>query len=153
MDTSNLKRAGYEPPRSSFDPFWIRGIWWRSPIKNTGVNKPPILTAYPIPITCRFLRGFLLISPLLFFLTSADARMEKFSYVNSNARQVFWAGEFNQWDTKKTPMKRDENGAWVVEIPLPNGQHPYKFVVDGNWIADPAATESEEGGYGNSIMW
>ena len=30
----------------------------------------------------------------------------------------------------------DGDGVWTTTIELPPGEHPYKFVVDGEWIAD-----------------
>ncbi len=61
----------------------------------------------------------------------------RFTYTDPNAGGVFWAGEFNGWNASATPMAKDAKGVWSVVVPLPAGEHQYKFVVDGQWIADP----------------
>lgn len=54
-----------------------------------------------------------------------------------SAKSVFLAGTFNDWDALRTPMMRDSNGEWYVDIPLPAGRHEYKFIIDGQWCCDP----------------
>ena len=61
----------------------------------------------------------------------------RFTYTDPNAGGVSWAGEFNGWSTSAAPMTKDAKGVWSVVVPLPAGEHQYKFVVDGQWIADP----------------
>lgn len=70
-----------------------------------------------------------------------------------DAKQVILSGSFNKWDTKKLPMRR-EDGAWFADVPLTGGKHLYKFIVDGNWILDPAnkRTETTWDGYTNSVV-
>ncbi|OHE75272.1 MAG: hypothetical protein A2107_06320 [Verrucomicrobia bacterium GWF2_62_7] len=70
------------------------------------------------------------------------------------AQSVALAGSFNDWDPKRTPMKDAGNGLWKIEVPLPPGQHEYRFVVDGQWISDPIAKESEPNPHGgdNSVI-
>jgi len=69
------------------------------------------------------------------------------------ARVVALAGTFNGWDPKALRFGR-ENGRWVCRIDLPPGKHLYKFVVDGEWILDPAnpATEPDGNGNTNSVL-
>lgn len=33
------------------------------------------------------------------------------------------------------------NGRWVKELTLPPGRYEYRFVIDGQWVDDPKATE------------
>ena len=54
-----------------------------------------------------------------------------------DARAIYLAGDFNDWTPNSLRMKRSGN-AWVISVYLPVGKHLYKFVVDGNWIKDPA---------------
>ena len=44
---------------------------------------------------------------------------------------------------------------WVISVHLSVGKHLYKFVVDGNWIKDPANSlwEENDQNTGNSIIW
>jgi len=58
--------------------------------------------------------------------------------VDGNARQVFLAGDFNNWDPATSRMTR-RNGAFRKRMQLEPGEHQYKFIVDGEWQNDPAA--------------
>jgi hypothetical protein len=55
------------------------------------------------------------------------------------AKQVSLSGEFNNWASDATPMKRYGDGHWEATVALAPGRHEYKFVVDGNWKHDPLA--------------
>ena len=70
-----------------------------------------------------------------------------------HAKSVVVAGTFNDWDTKRTPMRREANG-WKATIWLPPGRYEYRFVVDGQWLSDPNARESVTNQYGstNSVV-
>lgn len=57
------------------------------------------------------------------------------------AQQVCVAGSFNDWHPTVTPMIRLGDGQWAKELALPPGRYEYRFVVDGEWVDDPAATE------------
>lgn len=57
------------------------------------------------------------------------------------AKEVFLAGEFNQWDTQSTLMKRGKDGNWKVKTSLPPGRYEYKFLVDNRWIEGLPGTE------------
>src|SRR5688572_21215750 len=61
----------------------------------------------------------------------------RFTYVDAAAGAVSWAGDFNAWNMAANPMAKGEDGTWSVVVPLPPGEHSYKFVVDNNWVADP----------------
>ena len=65
------------------------------------------------------------------------------------------AGSFNNWDTATHRMRRPSgSGAYVAVLLLPAGRHEYKFVVDGEWLCDPACTESVKNEHGtmNSVI-
>lgn len=70
-----------------------------------------------------------------------------------DAREVYLAGSFNQWNTKELPMKRVDN-AWVITADLTGGKHHYKFIVDGKWITDPEneILEYDTNGHLNSVI-
>lgn len=57
------------------------------------------------------------------------------------AQEVGIAGSFNDWHPSVTPMIRLSDGKWAKELALPPGRYEYRFVVDGEWVDDPAATE------------
>jgi 1,4-alpha-glucan branching enzyme len=52
-----------------------------------------------------------------------------------HASDVRVAGSFTDWQT--VPMKKQKDGKYVCEIPVPAGAFEYKYVVDGKWITDP----------------
>ena len=64
------------------------------------------------------------------------------------ASVVALAGSFNQWNESQLLFGR-ENGEWVCRVDLDPGWYTYKFIVDGNWILDPANPETEEDAAGN----
>ena len=59
------------------------------------------------------------------------------------------AGSFNNWSTKKTPLRK-EGESWTTMLKLPRGRYEYRFVVDGNWVSDPNAKESVANQFGSS---
>jgi len=64
----------------------------------------------------------------------------RFVFFAPDAKHVAIAGDFNDWDTSKTQLVRDEkHGGWTVAVPLAPGRYNYAFYVDGKWLADPAA--------------
>jgi 1,4-alpha-glucan branching enzyme len=54
-----------------------------------------------------------------------------------NATWVSLAGSFNNWNIEAGGMKRNKEGIWEKSVSLKPGRHEYKFVVDGEWWADP----------------
>ncbi len=57
----------------------------------------------------------------------------------TTAKEVFIAGDFNEWNPKTHPMQRQPDGNWVVQLMLTNGHHRYWFLVDGVPTLDPRA--------------
>jgi 1,4-alpha-glucan branching enzyme len=55
------------------------------------------------------------------------------------AKQVLLTGDFNAWDPGSHPMRRQSDGAWVVQVALHHGHHRYQFLVDGKPELDPMA--------------
>ena len=57
------------------------------------------------------------------------------SQVNSFAL----VGDFNHWNPASHPMKRMPDGAWLLLVEKPHGNHRYAFLIDGNQTLDPRA--------------
>ena len=74
----------------------------------------------------------------------------KFVYLAPGADKVFLVGDFNGWDTTKTPLARGTDGSWTVTVPLSAGRHLYGFVVDGSWNTDPRAPLAPDDGFGHA---
>jgi hypothetical protein len=66
---------------------------------------------------------------------------------------VALAGSFNDWNQSQFIFGR-EGDDWVCRIDLEPGKHSYKFIVDGNWLLDPANPNTEDDDYGvkNSVI-
>jgi len=84
----------------------------------------------------------------------SNGRQIEFTLNMPQARSASVAGSFNHWDLKQTPMQKTPSGAWRAAISLPPGRYEYRFVVDGQWLTDPAARECVQNSYGstNSVI-
>jgi chromosome partitioning protein len=69
------------------------------------------------------------------------------------ARNVQIAGDFNSWTPEGNEMEFS-NGVWRAIVALEPGRYRYRYVVDGNWKADPLNAEVESSPYGdyNSVI-
>jgi 1,4-alpha-glucan branching enzyme len=72
----------------------------------------------------------------------------------TEAEEVFIAGDFNRWNPRSTPLRKDANGTWKTVLLLAPGPHQYRLVVDGQWRNDPSAICSIANPFGsrNSVM-
>jgi hypothetical protein len=91
-------------------------------------------------------------------LTSLEKNRPQFKKVTftlngfEKAKEVAVAGTFNYWHNRTHVMTRKGN-VWQVQVPMEAGEHSYKFVVDGQWIQDPANPRKDgEGDGSNSII-
>ena len=77
-----------------------------------------------------------------------------FTFIDRTARSVAVVGNFNDWDTTRNVLTRTSDSVWTANIPLLPGRYEYQLVVDGKWIADPAAqqTAATEFGAANSVL-
>ncbi|XP_068167399.1 5'-AMP-activated protein kinase subunit beta-1b [Antennarius striatus] len=71
---------------------------------------------------------------------------------SGSAKEVFVSGSFNNWTTK-IPLNRSRNN-FVAIVDLPEGEHQYKFCVDGQWTLDPtgAVMTAKTGAVNNVIQ-
>jgi len=98
------------------------------------------------------------------FHTVVDKQYNSFLAVNpthtfkldgyANAHAVYLPGTFNDWNTNEYLMGHTGNG-WSISLYLKPGKYLYKFLVDGNWMLDPANKLWEQNQYdtGNSVLW
>jgi hypothetical protein len=66
----------------------------------------------------------------------------------ASAKKVIVAGSFNGWNEKELKMVRI-GGKWVLHLYVREGTHAYKFIVDGNWMTDPANKITRPDGMGH----
>jgi hypothetical protein len=57
--------------------------------------------------------------------------------INGNPRRVSVAGSFNNWVPAQLFMTKTGN-SWELPLYLAEGTHTYRFIIDGEWLADPA---------------
>ncbi len=57
-----------------------------------------------------------------------------------DAQAVFVAGSFNDWQPSVTPLQKQDDGRWVVELVIEPGMYEYQFIVDGQWADDPLSS-------------
>ena len=77
-----------------------------------------------------------------------------FSCFAPGARAVHLAGNFNRWNPAKEPLfNLSGRGLWQKSVPLQPGEYQYKYVIDGNWVLDPANPKTVPGPVGpNSVF-
>lgn len=59
-----------------------------------------------------------------------------FSVIAPKAKQVALAGDFNHWQAGVFMLQK-VNEVWKTTCQIPEGNHQYRFIVDGNWMPDP----------------
>jgi 1,4-alpha-glucan branching enzyme len=66
--------------------------------------------------------------------------------------KVHLAGTFNNW--RPSPMRKQKGGLFTATVQLAPGIYEYKFLVDGQWTADPDHTERARNSFGtfNSVL-
>ncbi len=66
----------------------------------------------------------------------------------TEAEQVNLAGSFNHWNEDDFTLESRDWG-WERECYVKEGTHAYKYIVDGEWMLDPANPVVREDGMGN----
>ena len=71
------------------------------------------------------------------------------------ANEAILMGDFNDWNAKRHPMKKNKDGVWEKSVMLPPGRYEYKFLVDGQWWTDPKNEETCHNCFGteNNVMF
>jgi hypothetical protein len=131
------------------------GGWW---IAQTSI--PPVRTALETSgesgmttaVTPEVVPVFVNQSPV----TQGGYRYVRLAFVpgDSSVSSVQVAGNFNDWDPKTTPLRR-QDGVWSTVLVLPPGSYEYMFVVDERqWVTDPLAVETRDDGFGgqNAVL-
>lgn len=66
------------------------------------------------------------------------------------AKKVALAGNFNAWKESKLLLKKSDSGIWKIDVSLKPGRYEYKFVVDGQWVTDPANANTATNSFGTT---
>ena len=72
----------------------------------------------------------------------------EFSLSAPQAKSVFLAGSFNEWNVSVHPLKQDKKGVWKIFLPLGPGRYEYRFLVDGEWRNDSNCSSFIENPFG-----
>jgi len=80
--------------------------------------------------------------------SKAEKRVQ-FEFSAPEAKEVYFAGDFNNWDTGAHPMKKDKNGNWKVTLDLRPGRYEYRFFADGRWENDPGCSSCVPNEFGS----
>jgi 1,4-alpha-glucan branching enzyme len=82
--------------------------------------------------------------------TKKNPKLMKSEFILSapQAKSVFIAGDFNQWNLSAHPLKQDKKGVWKISLALGPGRYEYRFLVDGEWHNDPNCSSSVENPFG-----
>jgi anti-sigma factor RsiW len=79
----------------------------------------------------------------------------RFTYSDPQARHVYVAGSFNNWQTHQLPLvDRTGRGVWVALVPIKPGSYEYMFLVDEKWVPDTFAQNYKDDGFGrkNAVL-
>lgn len=73
-----------------------------------------------------------------------------FSLDRPGAQEVYLCGDFNQWSPTALRMIRfGASDHWEKRLTLAPGRYYYKFLVDGEWVNDPEASENVPNHHGS----
>lgn len=61
------------------------------------------------------------------------------------AKEVFVAGTFNDWNPRSHPLAPVGDGQWRLSLDLPAGLYEYKFIIDGQWCCETGCDKPYDG--------
>jgi 1,4-alpha-glucan branching enzyme len=71
-----------------------------------------------------------------------------FYCTDPSAHQVSLVGDFNDWNPRTNPMRKQPDGVWFVSVEMHHGHQRYAFLIDDILTLDPMAqgiTRNDEG--------
>ena len=86
---------------------------------------------------------------LLVGVQAADGYTLTYRPNRRGAQKINVAGQFNGWNSESHPLQMTGEGVYELFVRLPPGSHPYKLVIDGQWMLDPANPEKLDDSTGN----
>ena len=69
-------------------------------------------------------------------IENSRGRQVEFVFPAPEGKDVYLAGEFNDWDPQALPMVQAGAGNWKAEIELFPGRYEFKPFMDGAWMED-----------------
>jgi 1,4-alpha-glucan branching enzyme len=80
----------------------------------------------------------------------ATMQQIEFTFHAPEAKKVYIAGTFNDWNTKLMLMKKGKDGTWRIMVKLSPGKYEYKYFVDGTWAQDTPGAELVPNSFGTN---
>jgi 1,4-alpha-glucan branching enzyme len=74
---------------------------------------------------------------------------ETFILSAPDAGSVKLAGDFTDWEAAARTMRKLKNGNWKTTVSPAPSDYEYRFMVDGEWVDDPACEQSRPNGFGS----
>lgn len=78
----------------------------------------------------------------------AKGQEVKFTFSAPEAKKVFIAGTFNDWNTQSIPMIKGRDGTWRIKMKLRQGKYEYKYFADGTWVQNVSDAELVPNSFG-----
>lgn len=76
------------------------------------------------------------------YKVSPQTKKTSFKLKLPEANSISLVGDFNDWHTGATPMKKDKSGVWKAELRLDAGEYQFKYFVDDHyWMNDDEASK------------
>ncbi len=88
-------------------------------------------------------------------LQSKKSRKKLFTLAAAGTKSVQIAGDFNGWRPEPLRLQECPEGqVWRKSVALVPGSYQYKYLVDGQWLPDPANATTVENSFGsiNSLI-
>jgi len=81
--------------------------------------------------------------------SAAGRRRVEFRLDRPLAQAVSLAGDFNRWNTRSHPMRRNADGVWTKVVMVFPGRYEYRYFADGQWCNDPVNPHKCANGFGS----
>ncbi len=77
-----------------------------------------------------------------------------FTIYAPEAKEVYVAGDFNDWKQDDTSRMQKHNDTWTLKMSLLSGRYRYRFIMDDRWVDDPENPKKTLNPYGqmDSLM-
>ncbi|MCI2228939.1 isoamylase early set domain-containing protein [Polaribacter sp. MSW13] len=76
------------------------------------------------------------------FLKSKPVCKVTFTFPAEEANHVAVVGNFNDWNTASTPLKKLKNGSFKGTVDLEaNNSYEFRYIVDGTYVNDEQADD------------
>ena len=72
-----------------------------------------------------------------------------FSILAPEAETVLLAGDFSKWGEAPLKLRKLKSGEWKTTVALPQGEHQYRYMIDGHWRDDPSCAQRVPNAYGS----